>query len=393
MLFTEIYQSHLLKKSDQFEEEIFQTQLKEMERRLKEEETTFNIRLKDKDQQIENLQKQLTEKEEREQRWKEKIKKTETSETWFRDQLIERTQRVSNFQRKLSEKELECREKEEREEHLRTHLGELQQQLRERENLQRQVTEMEDRWRNAQRQLAEREVESANLRQQVAILEDKLESQFCNWIIPRDEIQILDITLGAGGWAEVFEGRYCGCSVAVKQMHETIVSPHNQSLFWREIDIASRCRHPCLLQFIGATNDEGIPLYVTELMETSLRQLLEQRPLSKAEISVIALDVAQALNYLHQKKPSPIIHRDISSGNVLLWRQGNRWRGKVSDYGAAKFKEQKMSIGPGCFAYSAPEVNKSSNQTAKVRRYIMHLFALLRNLHATTTALVVWISY
>ena len=56
-------------------EEIFQTQLREMERRLKEEEGTYNIWLKDKDQQIENLQKKLTEKEEREQRWKEKIKK------------------------------------------------------------------------------------------------------------------------------------------------------------------------------------------------------------------------------------------------------------------------------------------------------------------------------
>ena len=149
-----------------------------------------------------------------------------------------------------------------------------QQQLREKENLQRQVTEMEDRWRNAQRQLAEREMESANLRQQVAILEDKLESQFCDWVIPRDEIQISDISLGAGSLAEVFEGRYCGCSVAVKQIHEAIVSPQNQSLFWREVDIASRCRHPCLLQFIEATNDEEIPLYVTKLMETSLRQLL-----------------------------------------------------------------------------------------------------------------------
>ena len=67
-------------------------QLKEMERRLKEEETAFKIRLKDKDQQIKNLQKQLTEKEEREQRWREKIKKSETRETWFREQLIERTQ-------------------------------------------------------------------------------------------------------------------------------------------------------------------------------------------------------------------------------------------------------------------------------------------------------------
>ena len=36
-------------------EEIFQMQLKEMERRLKEEETAFKIRLKDKDQQMENL--------------------------------------------------------------------------------------------------------------------------------------------------------------------------------------------------------------------------------------------------------------------------------------------------------------------------------------------------
>ena len=52
-----------------------------------------------------------------------------------------------------------------------------------------------------------------------------------------------------------------------------------------------------------------------------------------------------------------------------------------------------MSIGPGCFAYSAPEVNKSLNQTAKVRRYMIYLFALLHNLHATTIVLVVWLSY
>ena len=125
-----------------------------------------------------------------------------------------------------------------------------------------------------QRQLAETEMESANLRQQVAILEDKLESRFRDWVIPRDEIQISDISLGAGGWAEVFEGRYCGYSVAVKQIHEAIISPHNQNLFWREIDIASRCRHLFLLQSIGATNDGRIPLFITKLMEKRLRQLL-----------------------------------------------------------------------------------------------------------------------
>ena len=71
------------------------------------------------------------------------------------------------------------------------------------------------------------------------------------------------------------------------------------------MNIASRCRHPCLLQFIGATNDEESPLFVTELMETSLRKLVEEGPLSRRETSVISLDVARALNYLHLKKTTP----------------------------------------------------------------------------------------
>ena len=172
-----------------------------------------------------------------------------------------------------------------------------------------------------------------------------------------------------GGWGSVVEGKYCGCTVAVKQIYEVLLnlSSHNREMFEREMSIASKCRHPCLLQFIGATNDEGSPLFVTELMETSLRKLLEQRSLSTAEVAVISLDVARALNYLHQKKPRPIIHRDISSANVLLWRQADQWRGKVSDYGAANFMQHTLSVCPGAAVYSAPEAF-TKNQTLKVCR-------------------------
>ena len=151
----------------------------------------------------------------------------------------------------------------------------------------------------------------------------------------------------------------------MKQIHELILSPHNRALFEREMNIASRCRHPCLLQFIGATNDEGSPLFVTELMESSLRALLGKRPLSATEVSTLSLDVARALNYFHQKKPTPIIHRDISSANVLLWRQGDQWRGKVSDYGTANFMQHTMTVGPGAMIYIAPEA-LTSKQTVKV---------------------------
>ena len=187
----------------------------------------------------------------------------------------------------------------------------------------------------------------------------------CDWVVSRDEVQITGKCLGVGGWGKVSLGTFRGCKVAVKEIHELILSPYNRRLFEREMNIASKCRHPRLLQFIGATNDDGIPLFITELLDTSLRALLEQRQLADTEISIISLDVSLALNYLHNMKPSPILHRDVSSANVLLWRQGDQWRGKVSDYGTAKFVQQTMTRAPGAVIYSAPEA-VSSNQTPKV---------------------------
>ena len=204
---------------------------------------------------------------------------------------------------------------------------------------------------------------SLSLAQQT--ISEQQQQETCDWVISRDEIQMTNKCLGRGGWGSVYESVYCGCTVAVKQIRDLILSPHNIRLFEREMNIAPKCRHPHLLLFIGATNDEGNPLFVTELMDKSLRALSEQRQLSEIEIRVILLDVARAINYLHQKKPEPIIHRNVSSANVLLWRQGDRWRGKVSDYGTANFMQQTMTVAPGAMIYCAPGA-LTSNQTVKV---------------------------
>ena len=265
------------------------------------------------------------------------------------------------------------RERAQREEHAQKQLREMSQQLadvqgqlqqrdQEANNLQNQVTVLERQLRIKDQEVNELEITLSTTRQ---FLNENPRQQAPEWIISRDQIQLTDKCLGRGAWGSVVEGKYRGCVVAVKQIHEMILSPHNRRLFEREMNIASRCRHPCLLQFIGATNDEGSPLFVSELMESSLRALLEQQSLSSTEVSVISLDVALALNYLHLKEPSPIIHRDISSANVLLWRQANRWRGKLSDYGTANFMQQTMTVGPGAMIYSAPEAHTKS-QTVKV---------------------------
>ena len=177
-----------------------------------------------------------------------------------------------------------------------------------------------------------------------------------DWVINRNEVQLMSKILGKGAWGSVVQGKFRCCDVAVKEMHDVIVSPYNIQLFEREIAMASRCRHPCLLQFIGATADDKKPLIVTELMDTSLRKLYEDHKLTGKEVFVIFLDVALALNYLHQNTPEPIIHRDVSSANVLLWKKGHQWRAKVSDYGTANFVRQSVSNYAGAVPYCAPEI-------------------------------------
>ena len=263
-------------------------------------------------------------------------------------------------------------------EQLRQRDGQLREVTEQLTNVEGQLSELTQQLTNTQRQLQEKDEEITTMGEQINELEISLATaqraaserprqQSPDWVISRDQIQLTEKFLGKGGWGSVFEGKYCGCTVAVKQIYEELpnVSSYNRELFEREMNIASRCRHPCLLQFIGATNDDGSALFVTELMESSLRKLLEQRSLSRAEVAVISLDVARALNYLHQQKPRPVIHRDISSANVLLWRQADHWRRKVSDYGAANFIQHTMSVCPGALIYSAPEA-LTKNQTVKV---------------------------
>ena len=154
--------------------------------------------------------------------------------------------------------------------------------------------------------------------------------------------------------------------------------------------IASTCRHPCLLQLIGATADDNPSLVVTEIMVCSLREKLyneAKQTLSREQASVLSLAVARALNYLHQK-PIPIVHSDISSANVLLWRQGNQWRGKVSDYGTANSVRQSTRNDAGAVIYCAPElVNETTDHpiSCKVSTVEHHLTATPLQLRKPTT--------
>ena len=160
-------------------------------------------------------------------------------------------------------------------------------------------------------------------------------------------------TIGTGGWGEVLEGTV---RVALKQLHIAILNQRNLERLQRELRLLAEVRHPNLVQFIGAVFDRSPPLIVTELLDMNLRQAYEQNRLGPGDRLSIFIDVAKALDYLHQRY-EPIIHRDMSAPNVLLQRMpNNQWKGKVSDLGSANFLQNAQTMGEGAIVYSPPEV-------------------------------------
>ena len=237
------------------------------------------------------------------------------------------------------------------------------------QQLQREKATAEDRAQQLQREkaTAERRSEVFELRSREA--EDRARQLETQWVVEREEIQLTEQELGRGGWATVSVALFRGVRVAAKCIHRQIASPRNIQLFKREMDMAARIRHPNLLQFIGASL-EGQLVILTELMPTSLRRVLERELhyyMGPEQAIPIGLDVIRALNYLHLFRPQPLIHRDISSANVLLEPlPACGWRAKVSDYGTVNLQEKLETICPGNACYAAPEATDPRQQSPKM---------------------------
>ena len=235
-----------------------------------------------------------------------------------------------------------------------TTFDEALQQSRARES------QLEQRIQEAERRAEEAERRARDARQRASEVEP-------SWVVQRDEINLTDTELGRGGWAVVRVAVFRGVRCAAKCLYRQIISNYNRRLFTREMNMAAQVRHPNLLQFIGATF-QGEMIILTELMPTSVRgELEDERPFSQNQITSISLDVARALNYLHLMQPSPIIHRDISSANVLLEPgPSNSWRAKVSDYGSVNLLERLTTAAPGNPTYAAPEAGNPALQSPKM---------------------------
>ena len=170
--------------------------------------------------------------------------------------------------------------------------------------------------------------------------------------------------LGIGSYGSVYRAKCDQLPCAAKLLHPVLVNPwerRNLQRFEQECQFLSGIRHPHIVQYLGTCrdNETGLPVLLMELMDDSLTHFLEESPERLPYHLEVNLchDVALALAYLHS---NGIIHRDLSSNNVLLIAGS---RAKVTDFGMSKLLDATprmtpLTQCPGTIAYMSPEATR-----------------------------------
>jgi serine/threonine protein kinase len=168
--------------------------------------------------------------------------------------------------------------------------------------------------------------------------------------------------IGAGAFGTVYKGELPnGIPVAVKVLHR---SAGGGEVFINEVATIGRIHHVHVVRLLGFCSEGGKHALVYEFMENgSLDRYIyagrwRNRQFSMEELLVVAMGIAEGIEYLHQGCDQRILHFDIKPHNILL---DHNLVPKISDFGLSKVcpKDQSyltISAARGTMGYLAPEM-------------------------------------
>lgn len=170
--------------------------------------------------------------------------------------------------------------------------------------------------------------------------------------------------IGAGQSGKVYRVEMTNDKVfAVKKLHTQSTDFDYQEIksFTNEIAALTEIRHRNIVKLYGFCYQGRHTFLVYEFVERgSLADILSSETRAKelgwAERYKIIKGVAHALSYLHHECSPPLIHRDISSKNILLSSQLDA---RVSDFGTSMFLKPESSNWTtlaGTYGYMPPEL-------------------------------------
>ncbi|MEC7525268.1 MAG: serine/threonine-protein kinase [Myxococcota bacterium] len=188
---------------------------------------------------------------------------------------------------------------------------------------------------------------------------------------------------GRGGMAVVYRAQTVGASgfsrpVALKQLLPKLVLQEDfVRLFVEEARVSARLDHPNIVQVHDfGTDAHGHYFLVLEWVEgLDLGRWLDGLPRGvKPEwthVASLGLQILDALDFAHRHtgdagESAPVIHRDISPGNILLGAHGHV---KLADFGLARAMDRTRMTDEGVIkgkvSYVAPELAKGAEPSPR----------------------------
>jgi len=178
-------------------------------------------------------------------------------------------------------------------------------------------------------------------------------------------VPFVEEEIGRGATAVVNRVTWQGTECAAKAIHTSLVDNTSADFnyvkerFLEECSICAHLSHPNIVHFYGVfyPPDSTLPLLVMELMDSSLTKCIEKYTDIPVYMKLSFLhDISLGIRYLHSFEP-PIVHRDLSSNNILITKAGIA---KVGDLGVAKMIDisctnNKLTRAPGTLDFMPPE--------------------------------------
>ncbi|XP_058094890.1 MDIS1-interacting receptor like kinase 2-like [Magnolia sinica] len=189
--------------------------------------------------------------------------------------------------------------------------------------------------------------------------------------------------IGAGGYGRVYKADLqMGQVVAVKILDSSQGGEQaDQRSIEKEIRALTEIRHRNIVKLYGFCSHPRCSFLVYEYLERgSLASILSGNKgaveLDWVKRMKVIRGVAHALSYMHHDCTPPIVHRDLSSKNILLDLE---FEARVSDFGTARLikpDSSNWSTLAGTYGYIAPEFAYTMRVTEKCDVYSFGVVSL-----------------
>jgi Serine/threonine protein kinase len=176
--------------------------------------------------------------------------------------------------------------------------------------------------------------------------------------------------IGGGGMGAVYlaKDRHLGDAPrAVKEMIETHLdeSQHEKAVgdFKRESLLLTSLEHSSIPTIYDYFYDESAGRFYLVMKYISggdFASRLRNAPggrIDEKTVTIWSMEVADVLDYLHNRRPRPIIYRDLKPANLMI--DGNSGRVMLIDFGIARWvnkQEEKGVTAVGTMGYAPPEL-------------------------------------